>query len=400
MLGTGFFNRNYSGIVVEPSLVGQKISISPTLALQVLHVINRLGIGGAEAMLCKLACQWARSELNSTIAVLSDLSSRHRDVLTKAGVNIVALGRISGLATLKALPHPDIVQGWLSQGNTVSYLLGRTLFPKAPVVWNIRNSISHPYSTTDRILVKLNSTISKSKRVRRIIVNSQAGIRDYSGVGYSSEKMILIGNGFDTETFRPQADLSKELRDELGIPHGSFVIGAIGRFHPMKDWSTFIRAANAATEISQNIKFVVLGPTIQQLQDLEPRLLKALYHKNCLHVLERGFESSSFYQVIDLLSLNSAWGEGFPNVLGEAMACARPCVATDVGDAAIVLGNKKLTISPGDVEGLVEKWHSIIKLPESERIELGVTNRNRVISEYSLRKTAAEYLNLYRELSQ
>jgi glycosyltransferase involved in cell wall biosynthesis len=90
------------------------------------------------------------------------------------------------------------------------------------------------------------------------------------------------------------------------------------------------------------------------------------------------------YNALDLACLSSTCGEGFPNVLGEAMACGVPCAATDVGDAALVLGAAGELARPGDAAALAEALARLLERLEREGAGLAAACRERVVREFSL----------------
>jgi glycosyltransferase involved in cell wall biosynthesis len=99
----------------------------------------------------------------------------------------------------------------------------------------------------------------------------------------------------------------------------------------------------------------------------------------------------------DLFCLPSAWGEGFPNAVGEAMACELPCVVTRVGDGPDLVGATGLVVDPGDREGLAQALLQLVRLGHSGRARLGARARNRIVENFSLSDVAARYAEVFDE---
>jgi glycosyltransferase involved in cell wall biosynthesis len=104
------------------------------------------------------------------------------------------------------------------------------------------------------------------------------------------------------------------------------------------------------------------------------------------------------YSAFDVACSSSAWGEGFSNVLGEAMACGVPCVATGVGDSALIVGDTGRVIPPGRPEELAAACAELLSQPAAQRKQLGAAARDRVVREFSLRQMVEETEALLREL--
>jgi glycosyltransferase involved in cell wall biosynthesis len=100
----------------------------------------------------------------------------------------------------------------------------------------------------------------------------------------------------------------------------------------------------------------------------------------------------------DLFTISSAWGEASPTVILEALACETPCVVTDIGDSAIMLGDAGQVVPPRDPEALCRGWLSLLSLPDPERARLGRRGRERVQNTYSLDIMLEEFASLYRRV--
>jgi glycosyltransferase involved in cell wall biosynthesis len=103
---------------------------------------------------------------------------------------------------------------------------------------------------------------------------------------------------------------------------------------------------------------------------------------------------------LDMAVSASSYGEGFPNVLGEAMACGAPCVTTDVGDSALVVGDAGRVVKPNDPEALADAINDLLSLPASARQQLGAAARARIEAHFSLASVARQYAELYASLAK
>jgi glycosyltransferase involved in cell wall biosynthesis len=102
---------------------------------------------------------------------------------------------------------------------------------------------------------------------------------------------------------------------------------------------------------------------------------------------------------LDVLASSSVV-EGFPNVLGEAMSCAVPCVATDAGDSRIIIGNTGIVVPIGDASSLAAGILQIVRMGTAERTALGQRARQRIIDDFSLARAVQSYERLYDELTE
>ncbi len=116
------------------------------------------------------------------------------------------------------------------------------------------------------------------------------------------------------------------------------------------------------------------------------------------HLLGRREDIPRLNAALDLAS-SSSCGEGFPNVIGEAMACGVPCVVTDVGDSALIVGDTGRVVPPKNPEALAGAWRELIERGPEQRHQLGAAARCRVGKHYSLQAIVAQYEKLYEDSS-
>jgi glycosyltransferase involved in cell wall biosynthesis len=99
------------------------------------------------------------------------------------------------------------------------------------------------------------------------------------------------------------------------------------------------------------------------------------------------------------VATSSSLGEAFPMVLIEAMACGVPCVATDVGDSALIVADTGLTVPSDDAGALAAAWQGLLVVPQQERADLGRRARERALANFSIGQTSARIWELYRAVA-
>ena len=373
--------------------------------VKVVHVITSLSNGGAERSLFNLLSSILNEDECHFVVNLRGkgvYSQRIRDL----GVEVFecdlhfSWSFPKGLIALQAAVKkfkPDVIQGWMYHGNFIASALSFLLNRNPTVAWNIRHSL---YSINDerfftRQIVRLNRIFSSNAKV--IIYNSQASCELHSHYGLKNSKSLIISNGFDTEVFTPNVNKSCKVRNELGLPDDGFVVGHVGRFHPMKDHLRFLKAAIQVTMMEPRIYFVLIGKGV----DIHNADLLSIIPQRLLNRFIFVGEQNNvlpYMQAMDVLC-SSSWSEAFPNAVGEAMACEVPCIVTDVGDSAHLVGNTGIVIPPKDVNMLINSLIKIFKLPTQERKLLGKAARIRIVQQFNLESCTRKYRDLYRDLS-
>ena len=368
--------------------------------LRVLHIINGLGVGGAENMLLKLAS--APSSLGVAHEVVSldnggPLLTRYRE----AGVTVHCLAlyktnpRPRHLQALGARIRefdPTVIHGWMYYGNLAA-LIGRWWSKsRASVAWNIRQTIYDLNREKVMTALAIRAGARLSRRTDGIVYISVTSALQHENLGYESSKRILLPNGFDCTRFAPDAATRHRIRQQLGLGRDDLVVALVARYHPMKDHKGFVAAAALLARESAKIKFLIVGHEVTSLHD---SLLSAgIRDRTVLQEVQK--DTSLMYKAADIACSSSAWGEGFSNAIGEAMACGLPCVVTDVGDSALIVGGTGRVVPRRNPEALAAAMASLLT---DDFVALGRAARRRIETEYSLEAVVARYESFYRSLS-
>ncbi|MGQ0810057.1 MAG: glycosyltransferase family 4 protein [Nitrospiraceae bacterium] len=370
--------------------------------IRIVHIISNLEIGGAEFMLTKLVSSMDRHRFLNVVISLTD-RGQLADAIESSGIPVYCLGMVRGRPDVPSLPRlvrllkdmkPTLVQSWLYHADLISLLATRFVRP-TQLVWNVRCSDMdlkyYPFQTRCvRRILAWNSAAPAA-----VVVNSEAGRRQHQRLGYQPRRWAFIPNGFDTDRFRPDRVAAKKLRDELGLSCYTMLIALIARFDAMKDHTTFLAAAARIASERPQVHFLLAG---QYTERLIPRVAE-LGLRSRIHILGLRHDVDHLLAGVDLACLSSAFGEGFPNVLGEAMACGVPCIVTDVGDAGIIVGSTGLVVPPRNPDALARALLDMIDRDDAARTELGGAARTRIQARYSLPRVIEQYQNLYAEIA-
>jgi glycosyltransferase involved in cell wall biosynthesis len=290
---------------------------------------------------------------------------------------------------------PQLIQGWMYHGNLMASMAALALRHKPPVLWNIRQTVYD--LRRERWLtakfVRLGARLSS--RPAAIIYNSQTSATQHESLGYGAEKRVIIPNGFDYQLLRPDEAARKAVRTELGIADDTVLVGLVARYHPMKDHVGFLQAAAMIARSYPQTRFVLAGAGVSSTQ---PELVKAIQQNelwDCVMLLGERSDIPRLNNAFDIGCSASAWGEGFSNSIGEAMACGVPCAVTDVGDSAYIVADTGLVSPPRAPEALAKAIAGLIEIGRSGRQQLGTKARQRIETEFSLPAIVRRYEGLY-----
>ena len=243
-----------------------------------------------------------------------------------------------------------------------------------------------------RMVIRLGAALSLQPR--RIIFNSTVSIDQHAQLGFRHERAQMIPNGFDLDMFKPAPEARRELSAELGLDPEVPLVGVVGRRHPLKGHDDFLRAAEAIHHRRPEVHFVLAGRGVTAGDQSFGDYLRGRDVVDRIHFLGQRTDTPVLFAALDVLAMPSV-SEGFPNVVGEAMACGTPCAATDVGETAAVVGNLGQLVPPGDPDSLAEAILKLLALDPDSRLALGAECRERIHREYSIARVTGLYGDLY-----
>ena len=369
-----------------------------------IHIITSLDFGGAEMMLFRLLSFMDRKKFEPTVICLGR-DGPVGEKIRSLNIPVIVLGinpdLPNPLAWFKLLNivrqiHPSLLQTWMYHSDLFGGLAG--VLTKVPVIWAIHNSTTDPMHLRKRTLLILRLCALLSHQVPiKIISCSEKARQIHVEVGYSSEKFIIIPNGFDLSDFKPNQEAAKSLRLQMGIDPATLVVGMVARYDPVKDHVNFIRAARIYHQTSPQTHFVLCGEGLTWENIPLCAVIDAAGLRSQFHLLGRRDDMPSVFSALTLHTLSS-YSEAFPNVLGEAMACGVPCVATDVGDSSFLIGDTGIVVPPRDSQALADAWERLLLLSAEERFALGERARQRIQQLFSIVHIARRYEDLYEQI--
>ena len=358
--------------------------------MKLMFLIESLGCGGAERQLVALANELGRRGHDVTVAVFRRGGDREQD-LDLARVRLIDLKKESGrghlsfflrLWKLVRRERPNVLHGYLSAGNLAAGAVG-LLTGGVRIYWGIRDSNIDVarYSFMTKLVRAAGPLLSWT--ADRIIVNSRAGLEFSVASGYPRRKLAHIPNGIATESFGPDRAAGEAVRRSWGLESRHRVVGLVGRIDPMKDHETFLRAAAVVLKSESEARFVCVGGGNEALRLRLAALTGELGLDARVRWIPPVTEMRAAYNAFDVYCSSSSFGEGFPNVVGEAMACGVPCVVTDIGDAALVVGSTAPVTPAGDAPRLATAILAQLRNPES-----GLAGRERIARFFSIAQLA------------
>ncbi len=373
--------------------------------MKIIHIITSLNTGGAEVMLYKVLSNKLNKKFDNYVISMRDMGSFGAKI-ENLGVKVITLNMqkkwhfitaIFKLISLAIKISPNVIQGWMPHGNVAAFFMH--IFARNSLLsFNIRQSLYdislEKYFT--QIVIKLNKFLSKYADT--IIYNSIVAKQQHEEFGFCSNKAIVIANGFDIEKFCFSMDARLKIRVKLNIAKTAIVIGHIARFHPMKDHKNFIQAAKKVLIKNPAIHFIMSGTDVDSNNNFfNDNIGKEI--KNNFHLLGNVDNVHNLMSAIDIMVSSSSYGEAFPNILGEAMACSVLCVATNVGDSKYIIDKFGKIVPVKDSTALAIAIIELSSLTTKQKNQLTTGAYNRVKNNFSLSIISNKYINVYENIS-
>jgi glycosyltransferase involved in cell wall biosynthesis len=375
---------------------------------KVVFVITGLGTGGAEMMLYKFLTRIDRGRFAPTVISLID-GGVFVDRIKDLDIPVYQLGMKAGRPSLSALQQlikllnqiqPDLIQGWMYHSNLAAQLANFLAKQNVPVLWSIHHSIASLSAEKKSLAAIIKLTAALSSRVKTVVFSSEKGQAQHEALGYSSHNAKTIGDNFDLSKYKPAAEPKFNLRQSLNLAENSVLIGSIARYHPMKDHANFLNAAAKIISDYPDVYFILVGPGINEQNPALTEQIKQLGIGKQIYLLGERQDIPVLMTSLDIFTSSSAYGESFPNVLGEAMSCEIPCVATSVGDSALIVGDTGMVVPTQDPVALAAAWQKLIVAGGSARQDLGKKARERIKQNFDLdapNSFVKKYESLYEE---
>jgi sugar transferase (PEP-CTERM/EpsH1 system associated) len=217
-------------------------------------------------------------------------------------------------------------------------------------------------------------------------------------VWMSPKHIRVIPNGVNTCVFLPDEDVRRRVRGRFCFSPETIVLGSVGRMVPIKDHETLLQATERLIEHKIDVRVLLVGGG-SELERHRNYARASSSLKDRVTFVGSSQDVSELYQAMDIFVLPSI-SEGMSNTLLEAMASGLPCVATDVGGnpEVVVNGRWGFLFAPGDVAGLAQRLEELIAGGDL-RTEFAVAARQQAVNHFSLYRMLDDYTNLYSELA-
>ena len=378
---------------------------------RVMRVIARLNIGGPaiHTILLTAGLDAARFESTLVTGVEAAYEGNMLDLATQKGVQplvIPELGReinpLKDWVTLLKLyrlfrdRRPHIVHTHTAKAGTVGRMAAR-LAGVPVVVHTFHGHVFHDYfgPLQSRVFIGIERLLASLSD--RIVTVSDGQRRELAEYGVASlDKIAVVPLGFELDALLNCEPLRGQLRRELGIPDGMALVGIVARLAAIKNHRLFLDAARLIVEAGQEAMFLIVGDG-ELRADLEAYVAEL---KLAERVIFTGWRRDlpRIYADLDVVALSSL-NEGTPVSLIEAMAAAKPVVATRVGGVSDVILDKEsgYLVQSKDAEGLARGILDLLRAPDRAR-EMGLAGRVAVHPKYASETLLANIEKLYLEL--
>ena len=365
----------------------------------VLHVITGLAVGGAEMALYRLILAFRGSQYRHTVIVLSPGSGMYSRFVA-SGIALIVLdvrrapvSEFLRLVRLMRAMRPDIVQTWLYHADFLGGLAAR-LAGNRNVIWGIRTTdVDGGCARSTALVRQLCASLSRWVP-HTIVCVAEAARRSHSLLGYDASRMLVVGNGFDLSAFTPGPDERAALRARCGFTADDIVLGTLGRFNLDKDYANFVKAAGQLASRYPRLRFLMIGKNMDASNAELMHWIDATGYPGRFVLLGERADVAICLSALDIFCLSSRT-EAFPNVVGEAMAMGLPCVATDVGDVAVMMADTGVLVPRADPDALAQGVAGLVALDPRHRRQMGQQARERIGARFTMACVRERFERIY-----
>lgn len=349
-------------------------------------------MGGAERQLLTLAESLDRQKIDPVVVTFYS-GGKLLPEFQKKGIRVIAAAKKSrwdvpgfllALCKIFRQEKPDVIFSYLVAANIMAIIL-RPFCSIPRVIISIRHSYlrKEDYDMLSTVLYWVEDHIARFADT--IVINSYIGALNAIGRGMPVGKIRIIPNGILTEVFIPAENKNTAVRAKLGCVNGEILMGLVGRLDPVKGHALFVEAASLAYAANPILRFVCVGDGPQEYRDNLLNMIHEAKLDDVFHLIPAETDPVPIYNALDVC-VSASIGEGFPNVIAEAMSCGVPCLVTDVGDSNQIVGQTGLVVRSGDARALADAIQEMAGLRAEKRAEMGKAARERIVTEFSVQK--------------
>lgn len=361
--------------------------------MKIVLMLTGLLMGGAERQVCDLADQLADAGHDVMLISLtgnSVIRPVHKSIkllqmkMRKTPLDFLAV--YWRIRKILSEYQPDVVHSHMIHAILFARLLRLTV--------NIPRVICTAHSTNEggkirALIYRLTDFLADSSTN----VSEEAVQAFIKAGACKSGRMIAIHNGIDTNRFHFSKEARNNKRAELGLDEKTPLLLAVGRLTEAKDYSNLLQAFSCIEIMPNKPRLAIVG--VGELRSQLENEAKNLGISDKIHFLGLRQDIPELMSAADIYVMSSAW-EGLPLVIGEAMACERPIVATDAGGCSEWMGKIGTLVPVRNSEALSEAIQKTLSLDLEQRTYMGQSARARIVEHYSLKKVAETWLKIYK----
>ncbi len=372
---------------------------------EVLHIITGLNIGGSELVLNRLISAHLSYCSYSNVVVSLTTVGAVGEILRKKGVLVYCLDITSFLdvprafCELKSLiedRNPEIVQTWMYHSDLLGGLAAR-MAGVTNIIWGVRSTDLNSSGTGSTYFVRKICALLSSFIPKFIVCAAEASREAHIAAGYAPSRMVVIPNGFQMDQLVARPDLRAELRSQCGFNQDTTVIGMLGRFHEDKDQGNFVCACGLLAKRYPDLRFLMVGRGLVENNAQLMQMINATGYHDRFVLLGERLDVPVCLSAMDIFC-SSSRTEGFPNAVGEAMAMGLPCVVTDVGDTAILVGEIGVVVPKEDSNALAVGLGKLVSMPVPMRLQMGEALKTRIELQFSIKIVRQQFDALYSKM--